>query len=85
MKCKNCKYLDFLQEKDGTMFPWCPIHDDCPDIEAERTCVEFEMYTNADHIRSLSDEELATIFCTHNWTLAQYSECLAWLRREVGE
>lgn len=41
--------------------------------------------THGDAIRNVTDEELATIFCTHNWTLAQYSECLEWLKGEVNQ
>ena len=31
----------------------------CPD---DGTCYEFDMFTNADRIRAMSDEELASIF-----------------------
>ena len=36
----------------------------CPD---DGTCYEFDMFTNADRIRAMSDEELAELLCTADW------------------
>ena len=57
MKCKNCRNL--IHKESDFRFPWCPIFDDCYDIEAERDCPMFEKMSNADKIRNMSDEELA--------------------------
>lgn len=57
MKCKNCRNL--IHKESDFRFPWCPIFDDCFDIEAERECPKFERMSNADKIRNMSDEELA--------------------------
>ena len=61
-KCKNCKNIVCAVNisSDGeNEFEWCPIKDDCPDIEAERECDHYEVMCNADRIRNMTDEELA--------------------------
>lgn len=50
MKCKNCVNL-----KDE----WCEKVIDSPHPDIERDCHHFVCKTNADHIRSMTDEELA--------------------------
>lgn len=68
-KCKNCRHLmDAVNVFDGKEheFKWCPVKDDNPDIEIERECESYEVMTNADRIRSMTDEELAVvIMCPH--------------------
>ena len=49
-KCKNCVNL---------RYNWCEKVSDSPDENMERECVHFRHTTNADRIRSMSDEELA--------------------------
>ena len=49
-KCKNCINL-----KNH----WCDMVADSPDENAERECCTYERMTQADRIRSMSDEELA--------------------------
>jgi hypothetical protein len=60
-KCKNCTRLfkehDEEREKFGEV--WCDKIFDSPDVEAERDCIHYKCMTNADRIRSMSDEELA--------------------------
>lgn len=34
-----------------------------PNCHDSEECSEFELYTNADHIRAMSDEELAEFLC----------------------
>lgn len=51
MKCRNCKHLD-----KG----WCAHKIDSPDPELERECKDYMQATNADRIRAMSDEEMAT-------------------------
>ena len=41
--------------------------------------------TNADKIRSMSDEELAKSLCCTGWRMFEYKECLEWLQRPAGE
>ena len=41
--------------------------------------------SNADRIRSMSDEELAKLLCIYDWRLGEMDECLAWLQQPVEE
>ena len=41
--------------------------------------------TNADRIRSMSNEELAKLLCCTGWRMFEYKECLEWLQRPAGE
>lgn len=60
MKCKNCKNLyNLSNEKDVVVGRWCPKINDDPDMELERECSHYKAMTNADMIRSMTDEELA--------------------------
>ena len=59
-KCKNCTNLyNLSDENDVIVGKWCPKTNDSPDVEAERDCVHYKCMTQGDHIRSMSDEELA--------------------------
>lgn len=57
VQCKKCRYL--LKDKDG--YNWCPNKTfvDDPDIDLIRDCEWYAVKTNADRIRSMTDEELA--------------------------
>ena len=50
IKCRNC----FFYRNE-----WCEKIVDSPDPEEVRDCAYFREMTNADKIRSMSDEELA--------------------------
>ena len=50
VKCKHCKRY---------RYEWCRCIDDSPDPDILRGCSYFIQKTNADHIRFMSDEELA--------------------------
>ena len=59
-KCKNCANLyNLSDENDVIVGKWCPKISDIPDVEAERECVHYKRMTQADRIRSFSDEELS--------------------------
>ena len=59
-KCKNCTNLyNMSNENDEIVGKWCPKTNDSPDVESERECEHFKRMTQADRIRSFSDEELA--------------------------
>ena len=61
-KCKNCKNIyNQSDENDVIVGKWCPKINDSPDIDMERDCEHYNSMTNADRIRSMSDEELQTI------------------------
>ena len=57
VQCKKCRYL--LKDKDG--YNWCPNKTfvDDPDIDLIRNCEWYAAKTNADHIRSMTNDELA--------------------------
>lgn len=59
-KCKNCNNLyNLSDENDVIVGKWCPKINDSPYIDMERECEHFKRMTQADRIRSMSDEELA--------------------------
>ena len=41
--------------------------------------------TNADRIRSMTDEELAKLLCCTGWRMIEQKECLEWLQRPAEE
>ena len=41
--------------------------------------------TNADHIRAMSDEELAKLLCCTGWRMIEQKECLEWLQMQAEE
>ena len=41
--------------------------------------------TNADKIRSMSNEELAKLLCCTGWRMFEHKECLEWLQQPAGE
>lgn len=41
--------------------------------------------TNADRIRSMTDEELAKLLCCTGWRMIEQKECLEWLQQPAGE
>ena len=46
---------------------------------------KFNAKTNAQKIRSMSDEELAKLLCCTGWRMFEQKECLEWLQRPVEE
>jgi hypothetical protein len=58
-KCKNCKRLDNIMNNGKSVGKWCTAKSDSPDIERERSCEHYEPMSNADRIRSLTDQQLA--------------------------
>ena len=102
MKCKNCIHLMDCVDigtNGEDEYKWCPVKNDSPDIESERDCDEFECMTNADRIRSMTDEELANFIaygiswreickvcgynCENNETDKCASGALKWLQMEI--
>ena len=59
-KCKNCKHLGYLFDGDEVgERVWCSNIADSPVLDMERGCEYYVPQTNADRIRSMTDEELA--------------------------
>ena len=46
---------------------------------------KFDVKTNAQKIRGMSDEELAKLLCCTGWRMFEQKECLEWLQRPVEE
>ena len=89
MKCKNCGNLEYRRGEENP-YPWCPVHDDCFDIEAERDCRSYEPQPNADRIRTMSDEDLAEWILKHDTITYCHGrfnteQLLEWLKSEVKE
>ena len=87
MKCCNCKNLGKLKDEDGAPYNWCEKVCDCPSTTMERNCKHYAVASNADRIRSMTDEELAHILklTAKGGIIGQRSEeaWLDWLRQEV--
>ena len=81
--CKKCNNL---------VNDWCEKVIDSPDRDMQRDCQYFCEKTNADHIRSMSDEEMAETFikgdcigCPILYECDPYGDCkpqiLNWLKQ----
>lgn len=57
-KCNNCKNLE-TKDNGFDAYSWCEKINDCPHEDIERDCEHYAPMTNADRIRSMTDEELA--------------------------
>lgn len=64
-KCCNCKNLYNLSDEDDVIIgKWCPKINDSPHLDIERDCDHYAPMTNADRIRSMTDEELLDFLCS---------------------
>ena len=85
VQCKKCRYL--LKDKDG--YNWCPNKIDDPDIDLIRDCKWYAVKTNADCIRSMTDEALAETFDLLTMTMPDMKDdkrnWLDWLRKEAND
>ena len=73
-KCKNCKELTVKIETCVGVevpFDWCDKKQDNPFRNKERDCPYFKPKTNADRIRSMTDEELTEFL----YDTATVNEC----------
>ena len=89
-KCKNCKYLDTVQnDLRSEPFKWCVCTDDSPVLDIERDCDYYAPMTNADRIRSMTDDELADFIINFDNLFGEEYEgeqsCLSWLQKESEE
>lgn len=98
VQCRNCQNLYNLSNNDDVIVgKWCPKINDSPHEEIERDCEYYKSNTNADRIRSMTDEELAVnmmcpnenglaeIDCDKNDNCNCYECLLKWLRAESEE
>lgn len=97
VKCKNCKHLCTVCKHTKSSFKWCSLIDDCPHEDIERNCKHYEPTTNADRIRSMTDEELISFLC-YIASCDSCNECIAtsychtghtgmidWVKKECNE
>ena len=71
-KCKNCKNFEMAITSDNEyVCNWCEKIKDNPYEEMERECEYYEAMSNADRIRSMTDEELEEYL----WKMAEESPC----------
>lgn len=96
-KCKNCEHLGYLFDGDKVgERVWCGNIADSPVLDMERDCEYYVPQTNADRIRSMTDEELAEVLfgsciehmgveeCSHHEKACK-SCVLDWLKAESEE
>lgn len=88
-KCNNCKNLE-TKDNGFDAYSWCEKINDCPHEDIERDCEHYAPMTNADRIRSMTDEELAEWFNTVTKDVLSGSTWnkkgwLKWLRAESEE
>ena len=84
IQCKNCFF--FKPE-------WCPKKKDSTDPDLIRDCQYYRTKTNADRIRSMTDEKLAKFLCDVNHECYQCpaedlctngsNGMIKWLKEEV--
>ena len=58
-KCRYCKLCEWANDGDKDFFGWCGLRLDSYDIDEPRDCPDYIRASNADRIRTMSDEELA--------------------------
>ena len=76
-KCKDCCSRLFcmsVAEVNGEDF----------ETMANKKVCKKRVFTNADRIRTMTDEELARFLCCTGWRLPERKECLEWLQRTAG-
>ena len=78
IKCRNC----FFYRNE-----WCEKIVDSPDPEKARDCNYFREMTNADRIRSMTDEELAEFLfqvgCDNGWGMKEFA--LEWIQQPAED
>ena len=58
-KCKDCKNSCYLLDEYDKPYFWCNVFEDNFNEERECLCIAYRPKTNADRIRSMTDEQLA--------------------------
>ena len=65
-----------------------PMSDQMQKLAAryeKTTGKKFDAQTNAQKIRSMTDEELAKLLCCTGWRMIERKECLEWLQQPAEE
>lgn len=67
MTCLNCKHNKILRMQDNSKERhWCIVQENRKSINYAKECEFYVPKTNADKIRSMTDEELAEFFFEPN-------------------
>lgn len=80
-----------MYDRRDESFKWCAYINDNPHEDIERDCEHYAPMTNADRIRSMTDEELADFLVTvetygyHDQSISGTYEMNEWLRAESEE
>lgn len=56
VKCNNCKNLE-TKDNGFDAYSWCEKINDCPHEDIERDCEHYVPMTNADRIRSMTENK----------------------------
>ena len=78
-------YHKFTPEKRNVSKPMSEQMQKLADRYEKATGKKFDVKTNAQKIRGMSDEELAKLLCCTGWRMFEHKECLEWLQRPVEE
>lgn len=62
VKCNNCKNLE-TKDNGFDAYSWCEKINDCPHEDIERDCEHYSPMTNADRIRSMTDDDAEAEGC----------------------
>ena len=78
------KYFCYGKKDFCTSFE-CDRGIDCAHYDGSGGDYRDAPMTNADRIRSMSDEELAKLLCCTGWRMIEQKECLEWLQQTAEE
>lgn len=84
-KCKDCKNSCYLLDEYDKPYFWCNVFEDNFNEERECLCIAYRPKTNADRIRSMTDEELAEFLHKDNldWVeICKKCRCNDWCDNE---
>ena len=83
MICKGCKY-DVLKTDsfDGTQFHWCDRYLNSYNNDHAMKCMAYKPKSNADKIRSMTDNELAE-FLEGRYGNFEVGKSLEWLKSKA--
>ena len=87
------------RERAAELLSGVTVLDDPEMVEAHRAAIsalrqqdhfreaakKVEPLTNAQKIRSMTDEELAKLLCCTGWRMIEQKECLEWLQQPAEE
>ena len=78
-------YHKFTPEKRNVSKSMSEQMQKLADRYEKATGKKFDVKTNAQKIRGMSDEELAKLLCCTGWRMFEQKECLEWLQMPAEE